>query len=244
MTRHRSEEELVLHHYEPNESTGAHVAGCASCRERLEGIAVFLSAFTGAEGPVPERSEEYGRELFQRLAPRLAQRPAVMLSLLAGLFSPRRIAFAGGVLALVAAAFLAGQRWPAGAGAIPPASRERVLLVAVGEHLDRSQVVLLELLNSEGEPLGKAPERAEELVSRSRLYRQAALHTGDRTVAGVLDDLERLLLDVAHAPASLTAEERDAMRRRIEKNGLLFKVRVLGSRIESRHPERPESPRI
>ena len=50
-------------------------------------------------------------------------------------------------------------------------------------------------------------ERAADLVSESRLYRQTAAHTGDTAVAGVLDDIDRVLLEIAHGPSRLAPED-------------------------------------
>ena len=41
-------------------------------------------------------------------------------------------------------------------------------------------------------------------MSESRLYRQTAEHTGDTAVAGVLDELDRVLLDISHAPSQVS----------------------------------------
>ena len=42
--------------------------------------------------------------------------------------------------------------------------------------------------------------RAEQLVAANRLYRQTAASTGDAAIASVLDDLERVLVDIAASP--------------------------------------------
>jgi hypothetical protein len=143
-------------------------------------------------------------------------------------------------------AFLLGRHW---APAPPPPAvearaSERILLVAVGDHLERSQMLLVELANA---PSGQAPvdiafeqEKAIELVGANRLYRQAAARSGEPGVAGVLDELERLLVEVAHGPATLDGEAMARLQRRIESRGLLFKVRVLESRVRSR--EKQEAP--
>ena len=71
--------------------------------------------------------------------------------------------------------------------------RERVLLIAVGDHLERSQMVLVELSHAEtsGE-LDISAERqlADDLLASNRLYRQTAQQMGQANVAGVLDELE------------------------------------------------------
>ncbi len=49
----------------------------------------------------------------------------------------------------------------------------------------------------------------------------------------MLDELEPFLLDLAHAPDDLPAEEIEALRERIAAQSLLFKVRVASSRLET-----------
>src|SRR6476660_8340780 len=49
--------------------------------------------------------------------------------------------------------------------------------------------------------------RAEQLVAANRLYRQTAVSTGDARMAALLDELERVLVDIAASPAA--AEGRD-----------------------------------
>jgi hypothetical protein len=147
------------------------------------------------------------------------------------------------VAALVIVSFLAGRRIgptqpPEIARTRGAEIREQVLLVALGDHLDRSQMILVELANSKpGREVDISNEQkwAEDLVSANRLYRQTAASTGEQDVAAVLDDLERFLVEVAHSPSKLSGEEFEQMRERMEAQGILFKIRVLGSRM--RNPE-------
>ncbi len=103
-----------------------------------------------------------------------------------------------------------------------------MLLVALSNHLERSQILLTELANAsgtDGDWSGER-ERARDLVDENRLLRQTALHAGDRGYAALLDDLERVLLDVANSPAELAPDRLENLQQRIEDEGLLFKVRV------------------
>ena len=143
-------------------------------------------------------------------------------------------------------AFLAGRAYPPRhpaaqmAATADPQTGERVLLVAVGDYLERSQMVLIELSNASPQrslDISSEQERAADLVSESRLYRQTAAHTGDTAVAGLLDELDRVLLEITHAPSQLSAGEVETLRQRLEAEGILFKVRVLGSKV--RHQEEP-----
>jgi hypothetical protein len=124
--------------------------------------------------------------------------------------------------------------------------RERILLVAVGDHLERSQMVLAELDNA---PEGKGKldisgERqvAEDLLDDNRLYRLTARTTGDNSMASVLDDLERVLLEIAHSPSEISSEQLKDLRTQIESRGLLFKVRVLGSEARDAESHRLTGP--
>jgi hypothetical protein len=55
-------------------------------------------------------------------------------------------------------------------------------------------------------------------------------------MASVLEELERLLIEVAHQP-SLTPTDVKELKRRIEFLGLLFKVRVLGEGVREKQKE-------
>jgi hypothetical protein len=75
---------------------------------------------------------------------------------------------------------------------------------------------------------------ARELVAANRLYRQTAEQTGDGSTGDVLDELERVLLEIANTPDDATRAELDALRARIASRGLLFKVRVVHSEMRER----------
>ena len=69
---------------------------------------------------------------------------------------------------------------------------------------------------------------------------ETAARAGDTRVSSVLDDLEPVLLEIAHGPDLLTPEQVESLRRRIEGDGILFKVRVAGSTV--RHREEKAAP--
>jgi hypothetical protein len=251
--RHLSEEELVLHHFGDADRPAAleaHLEECESCRAALAAVRADLDAVRGPEPP--ERGASYGAEVWARLQPQLAApRVASIEEARATRPSRSRWRQARAPLALAASlvlAFLLGRHWP---HAVPPATvsaaaRERILLVAVGDHLERSEMLLVELVNagSDGKPVDISSEQqwATELVGANRLYRQTVARSGDPGVASVLDELERLLVDVAHRPSSLTASELDAIRQRIESRGLLFRVRVIETQVREKEKENGETP--
>ncbi len=157
---------------------------------------------------------------------------------------PHVAGFAAIAAALVLA-FLLGRRFPAEPQPLSAEIRERVLLVAVGEHLDRSQMVLIELANAPaGEVLNFSAQRAvaDELVTSGRLYREAAVRSGDPALAAVLEELERVLVEVAAGPEALQPADLEKLQQRIESRGLLFKVRVVGTQVRERETERLPRP--
>ena len=95
-------------------------------------------------------------------------------------------------------------------------------------------MLLAELANTDGEGTGVSVERewAEELTASSRLYRRAAERSGAGELAYLLRELEPVLLELAHGPESLTGADLDELRQRLREDDLLFKVRVVGSRIK------------
>jgi hypothetical protein len=108
-------------------------------------------------------------------------------------------------------------------------------------------MMLIELGNTEPENnkqkevnISAERRRAADLVQENRLYRQTALEHGDTALAGVLDELERVLLDVAHSPGEVTPAQLDEMQQRIAARGILFKVRVVGKDLQQR--ERAAAP--
>jgi len=122
--------------------------------------------------------------------------------------------------------------------------RDRILLVVVGDHFDESERVLVELTNLT--PGGKTDitnerERAEELLASNRLYRRTATDRGEENVATLLDELEPVLMQIAHAPSQVSADELRSMQKRVEAKGLVFKLRVVraGVRSESKLPQQP-----
>ena len=229
---HIGEDKLVLFYYGESaeaEAIESHLSGCESCRSQFRALQLVLNNVDSVS--VPERPADYGHAIWKRIEPRLAGRrwPPIRLW---WIWTPA-------MAALLLGAFLAGSLWQrAGAPGIAKNQtnqqiRERILLVAVGDHLERSQMVLAELDNA---PDGKGKldisgERrmAEDLLDDNRLYRQTARTTGDNSMASVLDDLERVLLEIAHSPSEISSQQLNDLREQIESRGLLFKVRVLGS---------------
>jgi hypothetical protein len=243
-----------------------HLRECAECRESFARLERVLRAIEQAPVPEPADGfeGEIWSRLRPGLRASKPARPSVFGSWNSA-FSTRpstlpRWVFASGVAALVVIAFLAGALWRA-TRAVPPAGstpaqnaalpgesprantpatgdlRERLLLAAVGEHLERTELVLVELMNAQGRgtvDITAEQLRAEELASENRLYRQTAQTIGNQAVVSLLDELDLILTEVAGGPSALAAADLESMRNRIERGNLLFKVQVTASELRER----------
>lgn len=247
---HPKEEELIAYRdgqTARRETIAEHVKTCAHCSRELARIDALLEALNTL--PVPDPGPHFEQRLWQRLAPLLPEKRA---SWWKAWLAPRRFVTVAAVAAMLIIAFFVGRtskRLAPGADALSAGQvRERVLVVAVGEHLGRSEMMLMELSNAEP-PDGNVQQvnisneqrRAADLLEENRLYRQTALHDGDTGLASVLDDLERVLTDVAHSPSDISPAELATIRQRIASRGLLFKVRVVSKELQDR--QRSSQPR-
>ena len=192
---------------------------------------------------VPDPGPGFERQVWARLEPQLTAGKRSWLSWLTP--APARWAYAGAAAVLLVVAFMAGRI--SGPAPAPPAEvasneaadgNDRVLVLAVVDHLDQSQMVLIELLNADLDApvmnIGNEQSRARDLVAANRLYRQSAAQAGDDATGDVLDELERVLIEIANAPADASKAEREALRDRIAARGLLFRVRVVNSEMRQR----------
>lgn len=242
MTTHPTEEELVFHYYGEGDGRPAieqHLDLCDSCRLFYHALGGTLDRIQ--EIPAPERGPGYEAQVWARLQPALPAGSRYWIFAPAWRWAAAGLAFA----ALLVAAFLAGRSsQPAPQIVQAPddsSARERALLLAVGHHLERSQMVLTELANaSPRRPLDISfeQERAADLLGENRLYRQTAAGAGDAVMAAVLDELERTLLEIEHAPSRLSPAELSDLRLRLQTEGLLFKLRVLASTVQNQEEPR------
>ena len=243
MNQHPSEQELVLYFYGDAPKVERHLAQCQECAAEFAQIRATLTAI---DYPVPERAPDYEAQLWSTLKPRLDATRSPKRRFWHAVLEPRKWAIAGALAALIIAAFLAGRYTPRREQPAPIANTtqqpaksgsDRVLMVAVGDHLDRTEMILVELANTPAE--GKVDISAERdlalsLVNENRLYRQTAQHDKDTEIANVLDQVERVLIDISHHPDSVSGKELQELQQRIESQGVLFKVRVIESKVKAR----------
>jgi hypothetical protein len=262
--RHYSDDELILYYYGEGRAARhgvpRHLDACDTCRAAYAALVSTLALAPALEAP--ERSDQYGLEVWQRIRHQLPEQDEPWWALTRWLLDLRAAGLTA--TALVVAAFIAGRFWPAGpsvsrqpAVAIPltagnrPArgdvdaqARRRILLSAVADHLDRSERVLTDLMNAEGRDISFEQHWADDLLASSRVYRQDAQDVGEPLVADVLDAIERSLLELVHSPSHISAAALERLRDRIDAASLLFKVRVLSDELRERNAlplERPVS---
>jgi hypothetical protein len=247
MTRHLTEDEFVLLHYgdaDDNERRDLedHVAACGDCWRELERMRALLTAI---RLPAAEPPKDYESDVWRRLQPMLPEKRSSRW------LSWPKWATAFTMAAVAFAAFGIG-RWfersteapriakvdrPASDDPLQTTARERVLWMAVGAHLERAQRVLTELENTKASArtdISAEQEEVEVLLPDNRLYRQTAVQLSDVQVATLLDELERLLVDLSHRQPSISPGELDEIRNQIGPQGLLFKVRIAGSELRGR----------
>jgi hypothetical protein len=247
---HVAENELILYFYgeaPKADAVARHLVDCSVCRDEYARLRATLSAI---DLPIPERAPDYEAQLWSTLHPRLSEESSAQKSrsFWPAAFQPRRWAISGALAAIVVAAFLAGRFTRPQPSIAPapspvtnastqiPAAPDRVLMVAVGDHLDRTQMVLVELANTHAEgkvDISTERELAQNLVDENRLYRLTAQQQKDREIASVLDQVERVLIDIAHQPDSVSAKELEDLQQRIAAQGVLFKIRVVDSKVKA-----------
>jgi anti-sigma factor RsiW len=233
------------------------LASSPELRARYEALCRTLEA-AGSALPVPERTPSYGAEVWARLEPRLSAAAAspdpgregdrgrilTWPAPLASSGTRRRTWLAAAAVFLLAAGFLAGRFWPRPGGSgkntvtaespFPAAARARILARTVATHLEGSERLFTELANARGEgPVDVSAERrwASDLLAANRLYRQSTARGGRPRLTSLLDELEPFLIELSHAPDEMPANDLDEFLRRFEDRALLFKMRVVTTRL-------------
>jgi len=241
--KHLSDEEL----YVLSQTTGGHLAShlreCERCSASYREFAALLESAATESAmarPDPDLSDRVWAAIHPSLpiyGPETRRRRS--FSMFAA-WSPRGLAWAGalGVLVLIGTAFWVGRlfeerRRETNLALQTPSQPARVVLLVVREHLDRSERLLVELDHAgrlervEGGPLVR---EATDLLEDNRLYRQTTAVSQDRALAGLLDRLDRALVEVSHDSGALQGGDFARMRQQMNLDGLLFELRVLRDR--------------
>jgi hypothetical protein len=248
--QHLTDDDLVLHYYGELDNAAethatTHLSACDRCHRNYVRLQRVMAAIDGA--PVPAVADAFERTVWARLEPSLSPRRGWLAWFV---LSPANLGWAAAVLVLVAGAFFAGRMTPHqhpndAQTATASQIREGVLLVDLNEHLDRSQTMLVELVNADPNrdalDLTAEREHAGELLAANRLYRQTATNAGDVALSQLLDELERLLVEVSASPDQLPAEDLERVQQRVAAKDLLFKVRIVSSAVKERQKQQMRS---
>ncbi len=238
------DEDLILYYYGESdraEEIDALLAESEPLAERYRSLEAFLDAIV--EAPIPARSDLYGHQVWRQILPRLERSLPREGSRWFSL--PKVAVWALAASLLVVASFWAGRETAPAveATALSEKTRNQILLVAIADHLERTQFLLVELANADAGALARLPlTAAHELTVQTRLYRQAARHGHEVEIEHVLEELERFLTELAHLPPG-SGDELIELVNRFEQRDLIFKVRVLGTRLQVRtRPPRNTTP--
>ncbi|MBK5292234.1 MAG: hypothetical protein JJE04_11220 [Acidobacteriia bacterium] len=224
--RHYDQDELTLLYYGEAGADG-HLGRCLECQEQMKQLSATLDRVR--EWPVPLRPADYPTQVWEALAPQI------------GLSRKRRafpwLGAGAAIAAMLVLAFQLGRHTapgPAATRVADPSVGERIRDAAIGDHLEQSRFVLAELANANGNDameLSAGRRRASELLQQNRLYRQTAALSGMGQVEDTLEDLERLLVELSHASDTSGPQVILHLRKRIEQQQLLFRVRILESQF-------------
>ncbi|MFZ1083646.1 MAG: hypothetical protein WAN35_01630 [Terracidiphilus sp.] len=245
--KHLNEEELIAHYYKADKGAGKHLAACGACAEAYVALQSDLAAI---EFPAPpKRDAAYGERIWATIStslPRLEARKRswLHLSVLRGL------SYASAATLLLACAFYAGRQWEHRQPRITavqapsqnqptPRPPERVVVVVLSDHLDRSERLLVELKHADAdsaEMLAPLQEQARSLLAANQSYRREAKKQADPALAAALDRLDLLFNELANHPGGLDGEAITRLQDQLNSDSLLFEVRVLRSRALDKKP--------
>lgn len=250
---HLTEEALILLHYgesEESEAAGRHLSRCAPCAAARDEIRAALEIVTAADAVVPDPPDDYAERVWDRIRPRLEAHGADEINRRRR--SPRPFPYRGWAIAaslmvMLLAGFLAG-RFSIPVSDPPPrpidsAGIDRVLMVAAEDHLERTRRMIAEVANLNGTTAADGPatvdfgtgrQRALDLAAATRILRRSARARGEVALEYVLEEVERLLVSMAHAPADLPREDLHDLQRRIEDQGILLKLHAVSESLRQR----------
>jgi hypothetical protein len=241
--KHLSEEEMIDHYYgesAPDSTVERHLKACVKCADEYSALERDLGGVKALVSP--PRGEGYGEEVWRSIRGSLKPYEARKWRWpTLGFRKP--LALATAFALLMVAAFLAGRVWQrkqtsqTAVVASDPQARQRVVVWVLGDHLDRSERLLVALNHADGKDDAlPIQSEARELLASNRLLRQSAKQSSDPAMDAALDRLERLLVEISNQPNGLTDADLNRLRQEMNTDGLLFDVRVLRSRVTEQHP--------
>jgi hypothetical protein len=242
---HLSEEELIAHLYDEADNTtvSGHLDGCVSCSRAYDALRADLAEMKFVDPP--ERDAFYGERVWASLSTLLPARRPRKRNLL-GFGSWRGLSYAAACVLLGICTFIGGRLWErkqaqrtaelhSGQRLHPVVhAPQRVVVVVLGDHLDRSERLLVELKHTDAgnaEMVSPLREEARGLLADNSFCRQKALHADDAALTDALDRLDHLLRVLANQPEGLSSTTLTQLQHEIDAGDLLLDVRVLRSRL-------------
>lgn len=235
---HLTDEQLVEHYFGEDASrvvVETHLRICSRCEQAYEEISNVL-AVRAPEPPARERG--YGKQVWQSIQGAISPYPAARRSS----WSWPRLVFATSCLLAIVAAFVFGALWQKSRilrtqAGISPGAKERVVLLILDDHLDRSERLLVQINHAGSEPGAfddSIQAEARQMLPDNRLYRQAVSTSQDPIMGATLDHLERVLLEIANSPDKLDSADVARIEREMNTDSLLFQIRVLRARTSAK----------
>jgi hypothetical protein len=244
---HLSEEELIAQAYGEGDKATVkrHLEGCADCSKAYAALQSDLAEMKFAEPP--DRDAFYGEKVWASLSGSLRAYEARKRNWLGGGLG-RGLSYAAACILLAACAFIGGRLWERKRAqsiaeinsqqkqqqVMHVPQRERVVVVVLSDHLDRSERLLVELKHADAESIEMVSplrDEARNLLAANRICRQNARQHDDPDLAAALDRLDHLLEQLANQPGGLNVETLTRLQNETNADGLLFEVRVLRSRL-------------
>ncbi len=244
---HLSEEELIAQAYGEGDMAAVkrHLEECAECSNTYTAIESDLADMKFAEPPA--RDAGYGEKVWTSLSGSLLAYESAKWKWLPG--GPWRVlSYAAACALLLACTFLGGRLWErkqAQSSAKISSQKkqqevaqvpqpERVVVVVLSDHLDRSERLLVELKHADAESIEMASplsDEARSMLAANRICRKNARQQDDPRLATALDRLDHLLEALANQPGGLNVATLARLQKEANADGLLFEVRVLRSRL-------------
>ncbi len=239
--KHLTEDELVERYYgEGPDDRARHLESCRDCAQAYAALKADLDEIVAVDPPY--RDDAYGDRVWRSLAPLLAAYPGRRAARWRFNLWLSVSALAACTL-LVTTAFYAGRAWehrqPHTPVAKAPAPQpQRVVIVVLSDHLDRTERLLVELKHADADDSEMIPplrDEARNLLAANRHFQDDAEKSGDPDLSAALDRLENLLTELTSQPGGLNAAALSRLRHEMDTDGLLFEVRVLRSRLPDEH---------
>jgi hypothetical protein len=245
--KHLNDEELIDHYYKADSDAAQHLAQCAKCAQAYAALQSDLAELQFPAPPI--RDAAYGEQVWASISSSLLRyEPRKRIWLNLGLV--RGLSYASAATLLLAGTFYAGRQWehrqPHTAAVQTPQQKqpavrppERVVVVVLSDHLDRSERLLIELKHADAdstELLSPLRDQARSLLAANQLCRREAKKQDDPALAAALDRLDQLFNELANQPGGLNAAAITRLQDQLNSDSLLFEVRVLRSKALDRKP--------